>query len=122
MAWVPFFTIDAFPDLHLPLDSASNVSLDRPAGLICSLKATILVKDRGTEEVFLARVRDERSCILFTGFGTVRVCSNVLWFIGERVTSVLVDEFHLRHWLCFVWCRTSLAFAASCQPCTKGQV
>ena len=75
------------------------------------------MKDRGTEEVLLARVSNEGSFIFLTGFGTVDVCSNVLWFIGERVTSVLVDEFHLRHWLCFVWCRTSFAFAASYQPC-----
>jgi hypothetical protein len=64
--------------------------------LIYSLKATILVKERGTEEVFIARVNHQGSCILLTGFGTVHVCSNVLWCIGERVTSLLVNEFYLR--------------------------
>jgi hypothetical protein len=66
--------------------------------------------------VVFARAGYFGSRILCTGVGTVHVCANVLWFIGERVTSLLVDEFYLRQWLCFVWCRTSFAFAASCQP------
>ena len=118
MSWPPFFTTDA-----VPVVAEICTCLWTQPQLCPRIGPPVDLQPQGDYSserpwyrgAFLAWLSDEGNCILLTGLGPVHVCSNVLRFIGERVSSLPVDEFRVRQRLCFVQCPDSVALAASYQ-------